>query len=219
MVIEALIFDFDGLIVDTEGPVYQAWREVYEQHGQELRLELWQTVIGRGSNWFDPLQELERRLGRSLDRDRLSAARRVREMELVVALPVLPGVQEWRAGAAGLGLQLGVASSSSRAWVTGHLDRLGLGDGWGAIRCRDDVARAKPDPDLYLAVTEALGVPPGAALAIEDSPNGIAAAKAAGLFCVAVPNPLTAALDFSAADIQLSSLADSDLESVIARLS
>ena len=219
MVIEALIFDFDGLIVDTEGPVYQAWSELFEAHGQELRLDFWQSVIGRASNWFDPLLDLERRLGRDLDREALTAARRVRERELVAILPVLPGVREWRAEAIARGIRLGVASSSTRGWVTGHLDRLGLGGDWNAIRCREDVVRAKPDPDLYLAVVSALGVSPGSALAVEDSPNGVAAAKAAGLFCVAVPNPLTASLDLSQADLRLASLAESDLGSVIARLS
>ena len=219
MVIEALVFDFDGLIVDTEGPVYQAWREVFEAYGEELRLDLWQTVIGRASNWFDPLADLERRLGRSLDREALTHARRTRERELVALQPVLPGVREWRSEAKAIGLLLGVASSSTRGWVTGHLDRLGLGADWAAIRCREDVARAKPDPDLYLAVVGALGVEPGRALAVEDSPNGVAAAKGAGLFCVAVPNPLTASLDLSSADIRLSSLAEVDLGSVLARLS
>lgn len=217
--IEALVFDFDGLIVDTEGPVYQAWCEVFEAHGEELHLDFWQTVIGRASNWFDPLSDLERRLGRSLDREALTLARRARERELVALQPVLPGVREWRNEAKGMGLLLAVASSSTRAWVTGHLDRLGLGADWGAICCREDVARAKPDPDLYLAVVGALGVEPGRTLAVEDSPNGVAAAKSAGLFCVAVPNPLTAPLDLSSADLRLSSLAEIDLGSVLARLS
>ena len=218
MVIRALVFDFDGLIVDTEGPVHQAWSELYRAHGEELSLDFWQGLIGRASNWFDPLEDLERRLGTPLDRESLSASRRAREQELVAGQPVLPGVREWRREAESLGIAQAVASSSSRAWVTGHLERLDLGANWGAIRCRDDVARAKPDPDLYLAVVAALGVAPAEALAVEDSPNGVEAAKRAGLFCVAVPNPLTASLDLSRADLRLGSLAEMSLAAALTRL-
>lgn len=214
--IRALVFDFDGLILDTEGPVYEAWREVYAEHGEELPIAFWQTIIGRGSNWFDPLADLERRLGRSLDRDRIRGARQARVKELVGALPILPGVVQWIEAAERLGLKLGVASSSSRAWVVGHLERLGLERHWDCVRCRDDVARAKPDPDLYLAVAAELGVAPAEAIAIEDSPNGCLAAKAAGLYCVAVPNRMTAGLDFAAADVRLASLAQVTLPDFLA---
>ena len=97
----------------------------------------------------------------------------------------------------------------------GHLERLGLDD-WDCIRCREDTARAKPDPDLYLAVLECLGVAPAEALAVEDSLNGLAAAKAAGLFCIAVPCSLTAHMDLSAADLRLGSLAERSLDEVLA---
>jgi beta-phosphoglucomutase-like phosphatase (HAD superfamily) len=113
------------------------------------------------------------------------------------------GVREYIADAERLGLRLGVASSSSRVWVLGHLERLRLNVEWDAVRTRDDVARTKPAPDLYLAAVEALGVAPHKAVAFEDSLNGIAAAKAAGLLCVAVPNALTAGIDLSRADVKV----------------
>ena len=216
--VRALVFDFDGLIIDSEGPVYQAWQEVYEEHGEELSFGFWQSIIGRGSNWFDPLAELERRLGRPLDGEAIRIARRVRVEELVTALPILPGVEEWIASARRRGLKLGVASSSSRSWVVGHLERLGLGGEWDTIRCRDDVARAKPDPDLYLAAVADLGVSPPQAVAVEDSPHGCLAARRAGLYCVAVPSALTSGLDFSAADLQLGSLAELPLDDFLARV-
>jgi HAD superfamily hydrolase (TIGR01509 family) len=215
--VRALVFDFDGLIIDTEGPVYQAWREVYEEHGEELSFSFWQSIIGRGSNWFDPLADLEKRLGRALDGEAIRIARRVRVEELVAALPILPGVEEWIEAARRRGLKLAVASSSSRSWVVGHLERLGLGARWDAIRCRDDVARAKPDPDLYLAAVKDLGVRPAEAVAVEDSPHGCLAAKRAGLYCVAVPSALTSDLDFSAADLRLGSLAELSLDELLAR--
>jgi HAD superfamily hydrolase (TIGR01509 family) len=214
-VIRGLVFDFDGLILDTEVPVYRAWAEVYERHGHELPVDFWTTVIGRGPGYFDPLQDLERRLGRELDRDAIRAAKRLRELEMVTRLRVQPGVREWREEAVALGVALGVASSSTRQWVVGHLERLGL-DGWACVRCGDDVGRAKPAPDVYLAVLECLGVQAHEAIAVEDSGIGVRAAKAAGLYCVAVPSALTAGHDFGPADLVLRSLSEVSFREVAA---
>lgn len=208
--LEAIVFDFDGLILETETPVYRAWAETFERHGLELSLDFWRTTIGT-ANTFDELAELERRTGVILDREEIQRVRRARELELVVELPVQPGVLELRAQARAAGLGLAIASSSTRRWVGGHLERLGMADGWTCIRTRDDVARAKPAPDLYLAALECLGVDGAAALAIEDSPHGVAAARAAGLHVVAVPSPLTVGLDFGHADRVVGSLAGIDL--------
>ena len=203
----ALVFDFDGLIIDTEGPVYEAWAEVYRRHGQELSLDFWKTIIGRGANYFDPLPELEKRVGRTLEAEAIRIERRLRTLELVEALSILPGVAEWRAEARAVGVGLGVASSSGRGWVTGHLERLGLAD-WDCIRCLEDVQRPKPAADLYLSVLDCLGVPAEQAVAVEDSMHGVEAAKSAGLYCVAVPSELTAEHDFSRADLVLDSLSE-----------
>jgi HAD superfamily hydrolase (TIGR01509 family) len=216
-VVRALVFDFDGLILDTEVPVYTAWSETYELHGQRLSAEFWASIIGYGNDHFDPLADLERRVGRPLDRDGVQAARRERQMELTMELEVLPGVREWRREAVERGVRLGVASSSGRSWVTGHLERLGL-DGWDCVRCGDDVARTKPAPDLYLAVVECLGVAPHEAVAVEDSGVGVRAAKAAGLYCVAVPSALTASHDFGGADLVLPSLAELSFAEVARRV-
>lgn len=129
------------------------------------------------------------------------------------------GVREYVADAKRLGLRLAVASSSSRAWVLGHLERLRLDSDWDAVRARDDVARTKPAPDVYLSAVAALGVAPEEAVALEDSANGIAAAKDAGLLCVVVPNALTAGVDLSRADLRLNSLAETPLEPLLAVLS
>jgi HAD superfamily hydrolase (TIGR01509 family) len=195
--------------------VYRSWQELYQEHGLDLPMEIWADVIGRGHE-FDPLAHLEARIGRKLDAS-IAERRRARRTELVEALETLPGVMECVREARQLGLKLGVASSSSRAWVTGHLDRLGLTD-FDCIRCADDVEQAKPAPDLYLAVCGCLGVPAAEALAFEDSANGIAAAKAAGLRCVAVPNTMTANLDLSAADVRLESLAEIPLRRLLEKL-
>lgn len=206
--IAALIFDFDGLIVDTEGPAFQAWQEIYREHGAELPLEEWGRRIGGGPALFNVLDFLEARAGRAVERERLRAESRRRQLELVAAQPVLPGVKEYLADARRLGLKLGVASSSPRDWVEGHLGRLGLLGSFDSLSCAEDVPRTKPDPALYLAALAAFGLSPLQAVALEDSPNGVLAARRAGIFCVAVPNPTTRELAFGHADLRLDSLAD-----------
>ncbi len=209
--IRALVFDFDGLILETETPAYQTWAEIYREHGHELPLDRWFEYIGREGGFFDAADHLAALVGEGFDRDAMQARRDARKTEL--------GVRDYIADAKRLGLRLAVASSSSRAWVLGHLERLGIGAVWDAVRTREDVARTKPAPDLYLAAVDALAVAPREAVAFEDSMNGITAAKAAGLLCVAVPNALTAAMDLSQADLRLGSLAETPLERLLAVLS
>jgi HAD superfamily hydrolase (TIGR01509 family) len=131
---------------------------------------------------------------------------------------VLPGVHDWLDDARRLGLPIGVASSSEVDWVAAHLERLGLLDRFACLTCFDGALRGKPAPDLYLAACESLGVAPADALAVEDSGNGITAARAAGMRCVAVPHDLTREHDLSGADLVVASLADLTLEEAIARL-
>jgi len=207
----ALIFDFDGLILDTEVPEFQAWQEIYQAHGCELPLATWAACIGTSSEVFDPYAYLEAQLGRPVDREAIRVTDRQRSAELIGLQTVLPGVMDYIADARRLGLHLGVASSSSRAWVSGHLTRLELSAHFTCLKCADDVQRVKPDPAVYQAVLEALALPADQAIALEDSPHGIAAAKRAGLFCVAVPNALTRQLAFAQADLRLSALTDMPL--------
>ena len=216
--IRALVFDFDGLILDTEGPEYLAWCEIFRAHAQDLPLPVWAECIGRAAGWFDPLEYLERLLGTPLEREALRLQQRSRMLELVAVQPLLPGVRAYVRDAQRLGLGLAIASSGTREWVTSHLQRLELGGDWQCVRCREDVLRPKPEPDLYLAALEALGVAASQAVAFEDSPNGIRAAKRAGLHCVAVPHGLTGGLDLSEADLQLASLADMPLEALVPTL-
>jgi HAD superfamily hydrolase (TIGR01509 family) len=214
--IRAIVFDFDGLILDTEEPVYRSWLEVYEAHGEELPFERWVQIVGSTTTGFHPQHHLEERLGRPLSREVLD--RRVgRRTEMILAQRLLPGILQRLDEARDLGLRLGVASSSTREWVSGHLARLGILERFDCLRCRDDVANAKPEPDLYLAVLDCLGVGADEAIAIEDSPNGVAAAKRAGMRCVAIPNSITARLDLSHADVLLNSLADVTLKQLLER--
>jgi HAD superfamily hydrolase (TIGR01509 family) len=213
--IRALILDFDGLIMDTEGPAYQSWAEIFEEFGADLPLSAWEAWVGGSPDMFDPCGYLESQLGRAVDREALTARQREREAELVAAESALPGVEEYIADAKRLGLKLAVASSSDRAWVERHLERLGLLGEFGCIKCLEDVEQVKPNPDLYLAVLHELGLDREEAIALEDSPHGITSAQAAGLFCVVVPNPLTRQLSTDHADLHLSSLEEMPLEELL----
>jgi HAD superfamily hydrolase (TIGR01509 family) len=216
-VIRAIVFDFDGLILDTEEPIYRSWLEVYEAHGQDLPFERWVQIVGSTTAGFHPQHHLEERLGRPLPQEVLDR-RLDRRTELILAQRVLPGVVPRLDEARELGLKLGVASSSTGDWVRGHLARLGILERFQCLRCRDDVVHAKPEPDLYLAVLECLAVTAAEAIAIEDSPNGVVAAKRAGMRCVAIPNSITARLDLSDADLLLDSLADLTTSELLERV-
>jgi HAD superfamily hydrolase (TIGR01509 family) len=216
--IRALIFDFDGLILDTEVPIYQSWQELYHSYQVEMPLEKWQSIIGTDEESFDPLVYLEEQLGYPLDRARLKPLRRQREGELILAQPVQPGVLAYLQDARRLGLKIGLASSSSCKWVTGHLQRLGLLDFFDCLRGSDDVSHTKPDPELYLAALAALEVQPDQAIVFEDSLNGVLAARRAGIYTVAVPSPLMQGVDLSAANLRLDSLTNLRLEELLKRV-
>jgi HAD superfamily hydrolase (TIGR01509 family) len=214
--IRGLIFDFDGLILDTESTVYQSWRELYQEHGQELPLQEWGQIIGVSPDeHFDPLARLESHVGPLGDRQAIAEQRLQRELSLVVKQPILPGVEAYLQAGQNLGLKMAIASSSSLEWVGGHLRRLGLWPYFDAVHTSDDVERTKPNPALYQLALQSLNLSPEEAIVLEDSPNGVTAAQKAGIFCVAVPNPLTSQLCLDHADMQIESLADLPLERLI----
>ena len=210
--IRAVIFDFDGLIVDTETPALRSWQEIFEEYGQELTMDWWTQFVGRGESG-DTTDHLEQLVGRPLDADDLRTRRRTRHIEMVQAQPILPGVEDRIAEAKALGLKLGVASSSPRLWVGGHLERLGLIHNFHTVRCRDDadVLVGKPDPAVYLAAMRDLDVAADGALALEDSPRGVQAARNAGAFTVAIPNGITRLMGDAGAHLTLDSMADMTL--------
>jgi HAD superfamily hydrolase (TIGR01509 family) len=211
MPVEALIFDFDGLILDTEWPEFSTVRDEFARHGVVLQLEDWHDIVGRADHphWFDWLQsEVET----PLDRSAVVERRRQRHHALIAEQVVRPGVVELIAAAVGEGIPVGVASSSDTTWVEGHLDRLGLLDHFTVVRCRDHVERAKPHPDLFASALAAVGAAPGRSVALEDSHHGCSAAKAAGMFCVVVPNDVTRTQMFDHADLVVESLADLSLD-------
>jgi beta-phosphoglucomutase-like phosphatase (HAD superfamily) len=218
MTIRGLLFDFDGLLVDTETPSRLAYEELYREHGHELPLDEWATLVGTIGAPFNPDDHLEELVGRPLDRARLTRERRAREHELSDLEELRPGVEGYFVEAERLGLRTAVVSSSDDAWIERHLRRLGRLEGLDAVvAANGDTQRAKPRPDLYLEALDLLGLEPTEAIAFEDSPNGVRAAKAAGLACVAVPNPITATLALDEADLVLASLADVPLPELLER--
>ncbi len=211
MPIRAFLFDFDGLILDTELASREGWRMLYREHGHELPEDLWATLVGTTHAPWSPMEHLEELVGAPLKRDALNKRRYAYELSLIEAEELRPGIVDYIAAARSHGLKRAIVSSSSRRWVDMHIARFEETVGWDAICTADgDPVRAKPAPTLYLEALGLLEVQADEAVAFEDSPHGVRAAKAAGIFTVAVPNEVTRGLglDAAGADILLDSLAD-----------
>ena len=209
--LKALIFDFDGLILDTETPEYLAWQNMYQEHGFELPLAEWGKIVGGyGLSDFDAAEHLSRLSQGRLDSVSLRARHSVESLAMIHAQSILPGVMEIIHEAKRLGLKLAIASSSPHSWVDTHAKRLGIFDHFDAVVCADDVGvgRTKPNPDLFLSALNQLQVGKDAAIIFEDSPNGETAANRAGIFVVAVPNAVTSLLAIEGANLILSSLSE-----------
>jgi HAD superfamily hydrolase (TIGR01509 family) len=214
MPLRALLFDFDGLIVDTETPSLASWQELYRAHGQELTLERWAAAVGT-IDGFDPVAHLEELAG-PIDREAVLPQRVARDLALCEVEELRPGVLGYLEQAREHGLAVAIVSSASRDWIDRHLTRLERAAHFDEIVTADgDVARAKPLPVLYLEALERLGLTAAEAVAFEDSPNGVRAAKAAGLYCVAVPNSVTAQLALDEADLVVPSLEQLPFEQLL----
>ena len=211
--IRALLFDFDGLILDTETPAVEAWARVHEEAGVAFDRGLAHSVVGHVDVAFDPWSAFPR----EVDRVELHQAFRRHKTALLETEAILPGVEALIAAARERHLKLGVASNSHHNHVDTHLSRLGLLPFFHAIACRDDVTRGKPAPDVYLEALRRLGVQPDETIAFEDSVPGHDAAHAAGIRVVVVPNPSTAHFDFPRAWWQVPSLAGVTLDALVAR--
>lgn len=221
MNIQALLFDFDGLILDTETPEFQVWQVIYREYGQELPIEQWSVMVGGfGRGIFDAAAHLVKLVGNGLDPNALRARHKAESNALILTQPILPGVTDYLDEARRLGLRLAVASSSPHEWVDAHLTRLGIASRFDAILCSEDVApgRTKPHPDLFVKALETLNVQPAQAIVFEDSPNGVQAARAAGIAVVAVPNPITTLLGVNGADLTVPSLAEIPLTNLLNQL-
>ncbi len=206
-----MVFDFDGLILDTETPAFTSTAAVFAEHGVELDPHWWLSIIGVADHphWTEILEEA---LGRPLgDRDAVVTARNLVKNAETEAKPVQPGVVELLDGCRDAGVGIAIASSSHSPWVCGHLERLGLIDRFSFVATRDLVAAGKPAPDLFALAVSQLGAEPARSIGIDDSPAGVASAKAAGLTAIGVPGGMTATADFAGADLVVPSVADLDV--------
>jgi putative hydrolase of the HAD superfamily len=216
--INALIFDFDGLILDTETAEVRTWQNIYAEYGYPFPHDQFiQTVGGYGISTFDAALYLDGLTRGSLDADVLRIRFRNESGYEIQRSPILPGVTNILAEAKRRNMKLAVASSSPHSWVDMHLTRLGLLQQFDKIICGDDVApgRTKPKPDLFLKALNQLNVKANEALIFEDSPNGIEAANIAGIAVVLVPNPTTSLLSFKGEYLKLKSLADLSLADLL----
>ena len=213
----AVVFDFDGLLMDTERCLTASWQYEWRQHGLDLELETFWVDHGA-----DVSEERYRRLadavGVSYDRAASHARREAFRSGLLAGLDLSPGIANWLAQARDAGLRLAIASSSSREWVQGLLRRVGRERDFEVYACGDEVARAKPAPDVYRLALERLDLPAAAAVAVEDSAHGVAAAKAAGLRCIAIPNPHVGPSRCEHADLVLRSATDRRLAEALAMI-
>jgi HAD superfamily hydrolase (TIGR01509 family) len=205
--IRALIFDFDGLILDTETPLIDAYGDVYAQHGLEFDRAEFARHIGHVDTSFDPWKPFPA----GVDRKKMEDARRRHNRTRLEKQTVLPGVASLIGAAHASGLKLGIASNSGHEWVERHLQRLGLHGYFSVFSCRGDVPSPKPEPDLYRLAVDRLGVRPCEAVAFEDSQAGVSAARRAGLWVIAVPNVSTDAHDFEAAHLQVATIEEVSL--------
>lgn len=200
MTFSAVLFDFDGVLVDTEWAIYQAWRRCFEAHGHALPLAIYTRCIGTDFATWSPKAHLEDLTGTGFDWHDLDARRQSEIMAELADAGAMPGAAALLGRLAAAGTPCAVVSSSSHHWVDGWLERLDLARYFQTTVCRGDAPAIKPAPDLFLAAAERLGSDPSGCIVIEDSLNGVIAAKTAGMTAWVVPNRVTAELDFNLAD-------------------
>lgn len=205
--VEAVIFDYDGLLVDSEEAWFQACRYTCEQYGKEVpeehRLDLMRSHLS-----LYLLERYELPATRPEVRKLLYG----RFQELAKDIPLMDGAQYAVELLHNAGLPLAIGTGSDTAQVTEAVEQRGLDGFFDPIVGQDQVEHGKPEPDIYLRVAQLLGVAPEACLVFEDQPRGIRAAKAAGMLCIAVPNLHLGNQDYSQADAIISSLGEVSLE-------
>lgn len=200
MAFSAVLFDFDGVLVDTEWAIYQAWLRTFQAHSHDLPLAVYTRCIGSDFATWSPKTHLEELSGLAFDWHDLDTRRQEEIMRDLADAGPMPGVIDLLEKLTALDIPRAVVSSSSHHWVDGWLEKLGLTGHFQTIVCRGDAPQIKPAPDLYLEAAKRLGLPPADCLVIEDSLNGVKSAIAAGMPVWAVPNRVTDCLDFSRAN-------------------
>ncbi|MFD2327961.1 HAD family hydrolase [Cohnella sp. GCM10020058] len=212
---KAVIFDFDGTILDTETAWYEAFKSAYREYEVDLSLDMYAGCIGTSLHKFNPYEYLITDLKLPIDPDLFRESVHELHGKLMEREQMRPGVLHFLNSAKAAGLKIGLASSSRREWVETHLKKLGILDYFDCIRTADDVSEVKPSPELYMQALRALGVSALEAIAIEDSPNGAKAAEDAGIRCIVTPNPLTKRLEFGDCLRRVESLLELDFHRIV----
>ena len=203
-----IIFDFDGVLVDTEWAIYQSWVHLYAREGQEISIETYSPCLGAGYSHWDPAAHLEKLTGKTYDWEKETPARQAMLEADLARMGLMAGALELMDWCAEQGIGMTVASSSSRRWVQGWLEKLGIYHRFDGVFTRTDGYPVKPEPALFEAARLCLGLEKADCLIIEDSENGTIAARNAGIPCAAIPNRMTESCDFSRAAYRFSSLTE-----------
>jgi HAD superfamily hydrolase (TIGR01509 family) len=215
MTIKGIIFDFDGLICDTETPELRAWEALFNDYSLIFPFDRYKQTIGSVHNDETPFILLEDMLAQPINRVKTKEKFTYVRNNLIELEPIRPGILDYIKKANAYQLEVGLASSSPRAWIDYHLNRLKISDCFGCIRTFNDVSKTKPDPELYLKTLDCMNLKPNEVIALEDSPNGVAAAKKAGVFVVVFPNEVTGNFDFDNADLLIDSIEDMPFDYLI----
>ncbi|EJQ47685.1 HAD hydrolase, family IA [Bacillus cereus BAG5X1-1] len=210
---KAIIFDFDGLIVDTETIWFHSFRDAVREYGGELPLEEFAKCIGTTDEVL--YAYLKEQLKEKFNEHALRGKVTTLHKEKMKMPKARDGVKEYLEEAKELGLKIALASSSSREWIVRFLEELQIRDYFELIKTREDVEKVKPDPALYKVTIEELGIEPSEAVVFEDSLNGLKAAVAAGLKCVVVPNDVTRNLQFENHHLRIESMKEKSLKEVL----
>lgn len=203
---KGIIFDFDGVLVDTEWAIYQSWVHLYAREGQEISIATYAPCLGAGYSHWDPAVHLEKLTGKTYDWEIETPARQAMLEADLERMGLMEGAAELFSWCREQGIGLTVASSSSRRWVQGWLEKLGIYELFDGVFTRTDGYPVKPNPALFLAAQQCLGLEKEDCLIIEDSENGTIAAQNASIPCVAIPNRMTESSDFSRAACRCASL-------------
>lgn len=216
--IQVVIFDFDGTIIDTETPWFQAYEKVYEEYGFALSMEDWSKCIGTTFDAFNPELNLLTLLNNKVDASEIKGKTKRYYEQLMLTQRVRPGIVQCLNDAKTMGLGIAIASSSRLEWIKGYLVEHALLRYFEVIITADVVGKVKPDPELYNRVLSHFNCEARMALAFEDSPNGLKAANAADVHCVVVPNDVTCNLDFGGHEFVVKDLSKTTLSELMKKL-
>ena len=211
--LKALIFDFDGVIVDTETQWYEIYRDwLKEEYNYDLNIRDYLVCVGANSR--ELFAFLREAIGPEVDGEAFERSATDEFIRRSSVLPLMKGVEALIKDAKARGLKLAIATSATRRKPESHLKRLGFLEYFDAFSTAELCENIKPAPDLFLKAAELLKVSPEECLAIEDSGNGLISANRAGMRCLLVPNDITRHCEFEPCYKRVDSLADVDLTEI-----